>query len=365
MSIFDINSDIARAETLSSEFYTDEKYFHESKEKIFARSWQMIGTTDEINNLKPFTILENFLDEPILLAKNGDELNCLSNVCTHRGKILVEKNCEANGIRCNYHGRRFDLSGKFLSMPEFETVVDFPSERDNLPRFPFEVWNNFLFASVDPFAPLGKFLAETQEITQHLNLEKLVFHSVKHYETKAHWALYCENYLEGFHVPFVHNALNQAINYGSYTTETYRFSSLQTAMSVPSSGAIMSEQSAVADGLNSDKFNFDNNIAAFYFFIFPNLMLNFYPWGLSVNIVKPLKKDLTHISYLTFVSDESKRNKGAGADLETVEYEDQAVIESVQKGINSRFYNRGRYSPNREQGTHHFHRLIAEFMTKV
>jgi choline monooxygenase len=353
MSIFDINHDIARAETLSSEFYTNEKYFHESKEKIFARSWQLIGTTGEIGNLKPFTILENFLDEPILLTKNGSELNCLSNVCTHRGKILIENECEANGIRCSYHGRRFDLDGKFLSMPEFEAAKNFPTEKDNLPKIPFEVWEKFLFASLNPIAPLGEFLAFPQDILQGLKLRNLRFHSAKDYEVKAHWALYCENYLEGFHVPFVHQGLNQAIDYGSYTTETFRFSSLQTALSEPP---------ALVDGLNAANLNFDNNIAAYYFFIFPNLMLNFYPWGLSVNIVKPLKKDLTKISYLTFVSDESKLNKGAGADLETVEYEDQAVVESVQKGINSRFYERGRYSPNRKQGTHHFHHLIAEFM---
>jgi choline monooxygenase len=345
MSIFDINPDIARAETLSSEFYTDDRYFHESKSKIFARSWQLIGTADEINNLEPFTVLENFLDEPILIARNGSKLNCLSNVCTHRGKILIEKSCEANGIRCSYHGRRFDLNGKFLSMPEFENVENFPSEKDNLPRVPLEIWNKFLFASLNPVAPLLEFL---REIPNSLNSKKLRFHSAKDYQIKAHWALYCENYLEGFHVPFVHSALNQAIDYGSYTTETFRFSSLQTALS----------ETSAAD----DKSNFNNRIAAYYFFIFPNLMLNFYPWGLSVNVVKPLKKDLTRVSYLTFVSDESKLNKGAGADLETVEYEDQAVVESVQKGINSRFYERGRYSPNREQGTHHFHRLIGEFM---
>jgi choline monooxygenase len=352
MSIFDINPNIAQAETLSSEFYTDEKYFRESKEKIFARSWQLVGTADEIDNLKPLIILENFLDEPILVAKNGEKLNCLSNVCTHRGKILVETECKANGIRCGYHGRRFDLNGKFLSMPEFEGAQNFPSEKDNLPRIPFEIWNNFLFASINPIAPLGEFL---QEVLAFQNLENLRFYSAKDYQVKAHWALYCENYLEGFHVPFVHQALNQAIDYGSYTTETFRYSSLQTALSEPS---------AVADGLSSDRFNFDKNIAAQYFFIFPNLMLNFYPWGLSVNIVKPLETNLTKVSYLTFVSDESKLNKGAGADLETVEFEDQAVVKSVQKGINSRFYERGRYSPTREQGTHHFHRLIAEFMNK-
>lgn len=353
MSIFDINPDISQAETLSSEFYTDEKYFQASKEKIFARTWQMLGTTDEINNLKPFTFLENFLDEPILITKTNENFNCLSNVCTHRGKILIENECQANGIRCGYHGRRFDLNGKFLSMPEFEDAKDFPSEKDNLRKVPLEIWSKFLFASVNPIAPLGEFLREAQETLQGLNLENLQFSSAKDYEVKAHWALYCENYLEGFHIPFVHKSLNETIDYGSYRTETFRYSSLQTALSEPS---------AVADGLIPNKFNLDGNIAALYFFIFPNLMLNFYPWGLSVNIVKPLKTDLTRVSYLTFVSDESKLNRGAGADLETVEFEDQAVVESVQKGINSRFYERGRYSPSREQGTHHFHRLIAEFM---
>jgi choline monooxygenase len=91
-------------------------------------------------------------------------------------------------------------------------------------------------------------------------------------------------------------------------------------------------------------------------------MFNFYPWGLSVNVVKPINPQKTKVSYLKFTSDESKLNQGAGADLEAVELEDEAIVESVQKGIRSRFYSAGRYSPTREQGTHHFHRLIAEFM---
>ncbi len=351
--MFDINPDIRRAETLSSEFYTGEKFFDESKEKIFARTWQLIGTKNEIDNLKPFTLLENFLDEPVLITKQNENLHCLSNVCTHRGKILIENECKASGIRCGYHGRRFELNGKFLSMPEFERAENFPSEKDNLPHIPFEVWNDFLFVSLNPIAPLGEFLAEINEKISFFGFENLKFHAAKDYTVKAHWALYCENYLEGFHIPFVHKALNNAIDYGSYKTETFHYSILQTAMSEPP---------AAAGGLHAATFDFNESIAAHYFFIFPNLMLNFYPWGLSVNIVKPIKKDLTKVSYLTFVNDESKLNKGAGADLETVEFEDQAVVESVQKGINSRAYDKGRYSPAREQGTHHFHRLIAEFM---
>ncbi len=332
--IFDINPDIKRADTLSSDFYTDERYFRESKEKIFARTWQMVAATDEIKNVKPINLLENFLDEPILLTRHGEDVMCLSNVCTHRGKILIEKDCQTNGLRCGYHGRRFSLDGKFLSMPEFETAENFPSKKDNLPQIPYEVWEKFVFVSLNPIAKLEEFLGETKKISW----ENLRFFLAKDYTVKAHWALYCENYLEGFHVPFVHQGLNQAIDYGSYTTETFRYSSLQKG------------------------FDSAGEIAAQYFFIFPNLMLNFYPWGLSLNIAKPLETNLTQVSYLTFVADESKLNTGAGADLETVEFEDQSVVESVQKGINSRFYEKGRYSPEREQGTHHFHSLIAEFM---
>lgn len=336
--MFSINPDIKKAETLLSDFYTDERYFEFSKEKIFAGTWQVVGQIDEIENLKPLTLLEGFLDEPILLTKQSEQIQCLSNICTHRGKIIVEKECEANGIRCDYHGRRFDLDGKLLSMPEFEGVENFPREKDNLQSLPFENWNKFIFASINPLAPLNEFIGEINQALQEFDFASLKLVSTKDYEIKAHWALYCENYLEGFHIPFVHKSLNEELDYGNYKTETFRYSSLQTG------------------------FDEMGKIAAQYFFIFPNLMFNFYPRGVSVNIVKPIKKDLTKVEYLTFVNDESKLDAGAGADLEGVELEDQKVVESVQKGINSRFYNNGRHSPNMEKGTHHFHRLIAEFI---
>ena len=38
------------------------------------------------------------------------------------------------------------------------------------------------------------------------------------------------------------------------------------------------------------------------------------------------------------------------------------VVEAVQEGIRSRYYERGRYSPKRETGTHYFHRLIGKFI---
>ena len=77
------------------------------------------------------------------------------------------------------------------------------------------------------------------------------------------------------------------------------------------------------------------------------------------NIVKPLAVDRTRVTCLTYVWDPARLDRGAGADLDRVEREDEMVVENVQKGVRSRIYQRGRYSPTREQGVHHFHRLLV------
>ncbi len=91
-------------------------------------------------------------------------------------------------------------------------------------------------------------------------------------------------------------------------------------------------------------------------------MLNFYPWGLSVNLVQPEGPRRTRVAFRAYVGDTTKLGKGAGGALDRVEAEDEAIVEAVQRGVRSRLYRRGRYSPTRERGVHHFHRLLGEFL---
>ncbi len=315
--MFEIDPDIRKARTLPSEFYTDERFFELSKEKIFARTWQLVGKSGEFESLKPVTLLSGFLDEPLLLVKTAESLHCLSNVCTHRGKILIEDSCKANLIRCGYHGRRFSLDGKFLSMPEFEDVENFPCEADNLSKVAFAQRAGFMFASLDPVAPFEDFVNDAAERLEDFKPDGLKLHATREYEVGAHWTLYCENYLEGFHIPFVHHSLNEIVDYGSYSTETFRYSNLQTALSgrgaVETRSPASDEKNPVATAPGSDK-----TIAGRYLFIFPNLMFNFYPWGISVNIVRPVSPSRSVVEFLTYVRDESLMNEGAGADLHGV-----------------------------------------------
>ena len=306
----------------------------------------------------PFTLLEGFLGEPLMLARDrADQLHCLSNVCTHRGTLVCEADGVENFLRCRYHGRRFGLDGRFLSMPEFEQAENFPSERDSLPRVPFGTWGAFAFASLAPAAPLAEMVREMDARCGWLPLRDAVFDPTRsrEYLVRANWALYCDNYLEGFHIPYVHAGLSEALDYGSYRTELFRWSNLQV-------GAASGDEDVFdLPAASPDR---GQRIAAYYWWLFPNTMFNFYPWGISVNVVRPLGPDLTKVSFLPFVWDASRLDRGAGAGLDRVEREDEAVVESVQRGMRSRLYSRGRYSPTREMGVHHFHRLLVEAMGK-
>jgi choline monooxygenase len=177
----------------------------------------------------------------------------------------------------------------------------------------------------------------------------------KDYLIQAHWALYCDNYLEGFHIPFVHEGLNKVLDYGSYATELHKYSSLQIGYS---------DDANETFDLPKDHIDYGKQVAAYYYWVFPNMMFNFYPWGLSVNIVKPISINRTKVSFLTYVYDHSKLHKGAGNDIDKVEREDEFIVENESKGIQSSFYKSGRFSPTREKGVHHFQRLIAQFLDK-
>lgn len=353
---FEIDAAIERAWTLPGRFYSDPELFASLGERLFAKSWQFVGDSDRVRvpgQVWPFALLEGLLSEPLLFARDRDDrLHCLSNVCTHRGALVCEGPGVESVLRCRYHGRRFALDGRFASMPEFERAASFPTADDDLPRVPFASWEKLLFVSLAPERPLAELLAPIVERCGFLPLAAAVFDPTRSrdYLVRANWALYCDNYLEGFHIPYVHAGLAQALDYGAYRTELFAQASLQVG--VASGGDEVFT-------LPKEHPDHGQAIAAYWWLLFPNTMLNFYPWGLSVNVVQPLAVDRTKVSFLAYVWDASKLDAGAGAALDRVEREDEAVVESVQRGVASRLYRRGRFSPAREQGVHHFHRLLA------
>jgi choline monooxygenase len=247
------------------------------------------------------------------------------------------------------------MTGRMTFMPEFEQAKNFPAPSDHLPKVPFGRFAGQAFASVAPAAPLDAFFGEIEQ-----RLGWMPFESFRHdpsrdrdFEVAAHWALYVENYLEGLHIPFLHPALNQVLDMHNYRYELQRYANLQLALAKDGEAAFEPPPQSPEHG---------QRVAAYYYWVFPNLMLNFYPWGLSLNLVQPLALDKSRISFRSYVWHPDKLDRGAGSGLDQVEMEDEAAVEAVQRGIRSHWYRSGRYSPARERGVHHFHRLLCEFL---
>mgnify|MGYP001226333172 FL=1 len=350
-----IDSDITKARTLPSTYYTDHEKFDKIR-KRFEKFWHYAGHLSQLSDCSAISVdhMGDLIGEPMMMT-DENETRCISNVCTHRGMLICNNKSRKHTLRCPYHGRTFALDGSFKAMPEFDDVIDFPSPKDDLESFPTMVWKGLVFAGIDP-SGISTCIEEMQKRVGWMPIEKYKYDPTRDrsYEIKANWALYVDNYLEGFHIPFVHQDLNTILDYENYRTETFDGGVVQIGI------ANKDEQKF---SLPDNSPDFGLSIAAYYYWIFPGLMLNFYPWGLSVNIIIPISVNRTRIIFQGFVGDLAMLGKGAGGDLDKVEAEDQEIVEATHKGVSSGLYHRGRYSPTKEKGVHHFHMMLTEHTT--
>jgi choline monooxygenase len=109
---------------------------------------------------------------------------------------------------------------------------------------------------------------------------------------------------------------------------------------------------------------------ALYFWVFPNLMVNIYPDNVSTNVILPISQDKTLTIFEWFFhyagsETTQERVRKAVEFSDQVQQEDIGLCESVQRGLRSSTYDRGRYSVRRENGVHHFHMLLGEFLERA
>ena len=121
-----INPNIKKAKTIPSEFYYSEKKFQEIKELLFAKQWQFICDTTKLQNhgdAFPYSFIEDFIEDPLILVNDNGEIKSMSNVCTHRGNILIEESCNIKRGIIEYEDRKNsinDLQYKFKNGLEAE-----------------------------------------------------------------------------------------------------------------------------------------------------------------------------------------------------------------------------------------------------
>ena len=345
-----------KAHFIDKKFYLNGEIFDLSIDKVFRRNPLYIGHNsvfDVNDGLYPNSIYPKLLNEEIILKFEDNQLkNILSNVCTHRAHILLDSPCNKQTFQCPYHGRKFDNNGKIKSATGFDNHIDELKKNENLKNYSFIEFLNFYFLTTSEIS-IQNIIGNYSNLFDWFPFQELKPENEyqQKFELNAHWALYVENYLEGFHIPFIHKGLAKEIDLHNYKVEILPKATLQTAVGKYSENTF----SIFKDCPKNFK-----DLAAIYFWIYPNIMLNVYPWGVSVNIIEPVSKDKTVVRYETFSFNPDKEKRGAGGDLGTVEMEDQHAILKVQQGLKSSAYSPGKISSIHELGVHHFHKLLTK-----
>ncbi len=368
----DVNEQIECAHTLASRFYIDPSILEIEKSKLFRSTWQLVGTLQhacgEVNGVKrtiadPETFFTaEVAGEPIVVVRDKQgTLRAFSNVCRHRaGPIAQGSGCK-NVLRCGYHGWTYTLDGRLIGTPDVEGVEFFDRSTMGMVLLRLETWEQFLFVNFDAQAePLVAFLGEIPRQARGFQFNGL--HSVERrdYVINCNWKVYVDNYLEGYHIPIAHPGLMREINYAQYRTETFRYYSQQfapiRAMKVDDGERLYAPGTGLQEAL--------------YFWIFPNLMVNIYPDNVSTNLIVPISHDKTLTVFEWFFHEAEsmqarERIRKAVEFSDEVQQEDIGLCESVQRGLRSVTYDRGRYSVRRENGVHHFHMLLGEFLERA
>jgi choline monooxygenase len=352
-----IDPDLSRAWSVPAPFYTNPSVLALEQEKIFGKTWQVVGHCHQLAKPGDFFTAE-LQGEPLLLVRGaGGELRSFFNVCRHRAGPPAEGCGSRKLFRCGYHGWTYGLDGALISAPGFEGQLDFSPGHFALAPVRAEQWFNLIFVNLDPHAqPLVKSLGALPRQLERFDFAAMKLFQRRTYEMQCNWKTYVDNYLEGYHLPSVHPGLNRELDYDAYTVEPYarhvrQFSPIRGAQ--PGDAAPRRYPEARED-LTSD-----------YFWIFPNWMLNCYPDNVSLNIVLPLGTERSLAIFEWYVPEKDLDCKVASDSIEfshQIQIEDVAICETVQKNLHSRSYERGRYSVKHEKGVHAFHRMYAEAM---
>jgi choline monooxygenase len=352
-----VSADIASSWTLPAQLYTDPAVAPRERERIFARTWQIVGRREQVAKSGDY-FTATLCGEPLLLTRDqGGELRGFYNVCRHRAGPPATGCGSRKVFRCGYHGWTYGLDGKLLNAPEFEGLKDFDRKEFGLMPVRTAEWGAWIFVNLDNDGlGLLESLAELPQQSARFGLEALKLYERREYHMACDWKTYIDNYLEGYHLPSVHPSLNRELDYGQYVTEIFaRHSRQASPIRGPENEANVARRYQTAQG----------DDVAEYFWVYPNWMLNCYPDNVSLNIVLPTSPEKCVAIFEWYFPEDVLQTEAPATTVkfsDEIQLEDGAICEAVQRNLRSRSYERGRFSVKQEKGVHHFHRLYAAEM---
>lgn len=306
---------------------------------IFKPTWQLIGPASRLAERGDYVATE-IAGQKVFAIRTSQGLRAFRNVCRHRGARLLEKGTgRCATIRCPYHQWVWGEDGSLINVPWWGEDPDFDKSAWRLDEISLEVWRGLLFVAIAPDGPLeaqlgallGEIAEEPIEDYHWAHEEVLVF--------DANWKIYTDNFVEGYHIPGIHPAFHQAIEFDAF--ETVAMDGMVRMTAPPRNGLFYRGK---------------------WLWMWPNWTLSLFDGGMNTSRINPAGHRRTELIYNFYFADRVERaaREKTIADNLAVVREDFEICIGTQQNYESGGYRAGPLSPRHEQGVAYFQKLLLE-----
>lgn len=357
---FDDNA--ARAKSLDARCYTDPAVMAAERQAIFKKSWQFVGHVSKLAKPGDYAAFD-VQGQPVFAVRAKDgSLNAFYNVCKHRAHELLKGEGNIKMVTCPYHAWAYGLDGRLRTARRSEFIEDFNTDDFCLTPVRVEEFASLVFVNLDPDAPslaeqAGDLWAEMQTYADD-------FHKLQHahritYTIKSNWKNVVDNFLECYHCPVSHKDFCTLFDMDKYKVTTHGIWSSHISVA----------RADAEEGNNAYDMTGASVKDHAVWYLWPNIALLRYPGEgnmMVINIV-PIDEETTFETYdFFFLGSEPTEGQWEAIKYvdEVLQREDIDLVESVQRGMNTPAFDKGRYMVDpegggmSEHGVHHFHQLL-------
>ncbi len=341
----------AEARTLAAKFYLSDDAFRAERERLFAREWICVGHASRIAKPGDYLLASVAGESLIVVRDESGAVHALYNVCRHRGTRLCEggDGHALGALRCPYHAWTYALDGTLLTARNMQDAPGFDRADFPLKRAAASVVEGFVFVSLADALPADEppLIALRAHLARWNTAGLCEAHRIS-YELACNWKLVFQNYSECYHCPIVHPQLDKLSPSDSGRNDFTGgpvlggYSELRpVATSLTTSGTTARPLLGSVDGADARR--------AYYYTIFPSLLLALHPDFVMVHTVRPVAPDRTEIDCAFLFDPEAMRSPGFDPS-DAVEFwdltnrQDWHVNELTHAGITSRAYEPGPYA---------------------
>lgn len=341
------------ARTLDGKYYNSPEIFQKEKEKIFAKSWNVVGRRDQVKNPGDY-FLCTIADESIIVTRDAkNTLHAFFNVCRHRGTRLCEAAAGQGNrvLQCPYHAWTYGLDGKLIAAPHMHGAENFDKGQFPLHEAHVAEWEGFIFINIakkpTPFEKIWKTMFGR---LSQFNLSNLVVGHRATYDIHANWKLVFQNYNECLHCPSIHPELSRVLPFDSAENDLIDGPFVGGPLKIKPGNQSATMTGRACGVLVSDKIVGEERTRAYYYTFMPNMFLSLHPDYCNYYIIEPISVDQTRVTsewmFHPRTLAEKKHNIQDAIDFwDTTNRQDWDIIERSASGIRSSRYVPGPYSP--------------------